>query len=293
MWAWVLARGERVAYPLRLHALFFAVGVCLFSMNFVLFYYGGLTIPSGLLAVVFSLASIGNLLEELSNQRRLARSRVAHQEEMAALLLAANSEDLASGPPKQQRRNRHGVACCEADSVTALQPIELRCAKQFRAAQCLAPTHPAGHAPVARVLNSDRNRDGDHCYQHPPGDPSPAGDGIRLNLPGQLRAGRIRPPCGHAHELQAFGTARNRSLRKREPEVPARRRRELPEPVGQRQRQTGCADQKRRCHTALRPLAGRSRQLLSQQQHGGRQVTGESDEGRHRDDSGDWPERAF
>jgi drug/metabolite transporter (DMT)-like permease len=30
-------------------------------MNFVLFYYGGLTIPSGLLAVVFSLASIFNL----------------------------------------------------------------------------------------------------------------------------------------------------------------------------------------------------------------------------------------
>src|SRR5687767_7681966 len=80
------------------------------------------------------LASIRDLLEELSNQRRLAGPRVAHQEKMAALLLAGDSEDLASGPSKQQRRNRDRVAYCEADSVTALQPIELRCAQQFRAA---------------------------------------------------------------------------------------------------------------------------------------------------------------
>jgi drug/metabolite transporter (DMT)-like permease len=62
MWAWVALRGERMSFPLRMHFLFLGVGLCLFSTNFVLFYYGGLTIPSGLLAVVFSLASIGNLL---------------------------------------------------------------------------------------------------------------------------------------------------------------------------------------------------------------------------------------
>lgn len=62
MWAWVLARGERVAYPAADHLRFAATGLCLFSLNFTLFYYGGLTIPSGLLAVIFSLASIFNLL---------------------------------------------------------------------------------------------------------------------------------------------------------------------------------------------------------------------------------------
>jgi drug/metabolite transporter (DMT)-like permease len=62
MWLWVGLKGERLVYPLRTHLFFAGVGVLLFSSNFVLFYYGGLTIPSGLLAVVFSLASIGNLL---------------------------------------------------------------------------------------------------------------------------------------------------------------------------------------------------------------------------------------
>jgi drug/metabolite transporter (DMT)-like permease len=62
MWLWVALRGEKLNYSLRTHLFFAGVGVFMFSSNFVLFYYGGLTIPSGLLAVVFSLASIGNLL---------------------------------------------------------------------------------------------------------------------------------------------------------------------------------------------------------------------------------------
>jgi drug/metabolite transporter (DMT)-like permease len=62
MLAWVAARGERMRFPWRDHLRFAAAGAFLFSLNFTLFYYGGLTIPSGLLAVVFSLASITNLL---------------------------------------------------------------------------------------------------------------------------------------------------------------------------------------------------------------------------------------
>ncbi len=61
MWGWVLARGERVRFSGAEHFRFAAAGLCLFSLNFTLFYYGALTIPSGLLAVVFSLASIFNL----------------------------------------------------------------------------------------------------------------------------------------------------------------------------------------------------------------------------------------
>ncbi len=61
MLAFALARGETLAFPAGDHVLFVVLGVLLFSGNFLLFYYGGLTVPSGLLAVVFSLASVGNL----------------------------------------------------------------------------------------------------------------------------------------------------------------------------------------------------------------------------------------
>ena len=61
MWGWVLARGERIRFSRADHLRFAAAGLCLFSLNFTLFYYGALTIPSGLLAVVFSLASIFNM----------------------------------------------------------------------------------------------------------------------------------------------------------------------------------------------------------------------------------------
>ncbi|MDJ1160015.1 DMT family transporter [Chelatococcus sp. SYSU_G07232] len=61
MFAWVAAKGERLRFSAADHLRFAGLGVLIFSTNFVLFYYGGLTIPSGLLAVVFSLASVVNL----------------------------------------------------------------------------------------------------------------------------------------------------------------------------------------------------------------------------------------
>lgn len=62
MLAWVAARRERMRWPATLHLRFAAAGALMFSLNFLMFYYGGMTIPSGLLAVVFSLASITNLV---------------------------------------------------------------------------------------------------------------------------------------------------------------------------------------------------------------------------------------
>jgi drug/metabolite transporter (DMT)-like permease len=63
MLAFAAWRGERLAgYSGADHARFAGTGVLLFCANFVLFYHGGLTIPSGLLAVVFSLASVLNLV---------------------------------------------------------------------------------------------------------------------------------------------------------------------------------------------------------------------------------------
>jgi drug/metabolite transporter (DMT)-like permease len=54
-------RRERLAYGLADHARFAAMGVLMFSSNFMMFYHGAAVLPSGLLAVVFSLASIVNL----------------------------------------------------------------------------------------------------------------------------------------------------------------------------------------------------------------------------------------
>src|SRR5262249_2663680 len=151
-----------------------------------------------------------DLLEELSDQRRLAGPRVTHQEEMAALLLAGNPEDLASGPSQQQRRNRHGVVCREADSVTALQPVELRGAAQFMSSERLAQSHALCGAAISRVAEDDRNRDGGQWCEHPPWQGAFVRERIRLNLRRQLRASRIRSPRRHARELEAFGAAVDR-----------------------------------------------------------------------------------
>lgn len=61
MWIWVIARKDRLIFPWREQIGFAGLGVFIFSMNFTLFYSGAVGLPSGLLSVVFSLASIGNL----------------------------------------------------------------------------------------------------------------------------------------------------------------------------------------------------------------------------------------
>ena len=62
MWIWVTARGDRMRFPLAAHLGFAGLGFFIFSMNFNLFYHGAKGLPSGLLSVVFSLASVINLL---------------------------------------------------------------------------------------------------------------------------------------------------------------------------------------------------------------------------------------
>ena len=61
MFAWVAWSGRAARFPARRHALFAGMGVCIFSMNFNLFYHGSAHLVSGLLAVVFSLASVVNI----------------------------------------------------------------------------------------------------------------------------------------------------------------------------------------------------------------------------------------
>ncbi len=62
MLGWSLIRRERLAFPVKTHLRFAALGLFIFSTNFTLFYYGAKYLPSGLLAVVFSLASVFNLI---------------------------------------------------------------------------------------------------------------------------------------------------------------------------------------------------------------------------------------
>ena len=60
MFAWAIARGQRLAFPLAMHARFAAMGLFMFSTNLILFYNGSLIVTTGLMAVVFSLASLFN-----------------------------------------------------------------------------------------------------------------------------------------------------------------------------------------------------------------------------------------
>ena len=62
MFAWVAMAGQRLSHPLSSHGYFAAMGATMFSLNLVLFYTASLYVTTGLMAVVFSLASIFNLV---------------------------------------------------------------------------------------------------------------------------------------------------------------------------------------------------------------------------------------
>lgn len=61
MMIWAKYRGHDLVFALKDHLRFAGLGAFLFSTNFTLFYYGAAHLPSGLLAVIFSTASIFNL----------------------------------------------------------------------------------------------------------------------------------------------------------------------------------------------------------------------------------------
>lgn len=62
MFGWVFASRRPWRFPFTDHLRFAALGILIFSSNFLLFYYGALYLVSGLLSVVFSLASVINML---------------------------------------------------------------------------------------------------------------------------------------------------------------------------------------------------------------------------------------
>ncbi|MEP0519315.1 MAG: DMT family transporter [Hyphomicrobiales bacterium] len=67
---------RQLRFSVANHLRFIALGIFLFSSNFACFYYGALYIPSGLLSVVFSLASIINMALALLIYRQAPPIRV-------------------------------------------------------------------------------------------------------------------------------------------------------------------------------------------------------------------------
>jgi len=62
MFAWCFYKRLPLSFPLKDHLRFAGLGALIFSTNFTLFYYGAAALPSGLLSVVFSIASVFNLV---------------------------------------------------------------------------------------------------------------------------------------------------------------------------------------------------------------------------------------
>jgi drug/metabolite transporter (DMT)-like permease len=77
MFGWCLLSKEPLRFGFADHLRFAALGALLFSLNFLLFYHGGARVASGLLAVVFSTASIFNLLLGAAVLRQRIEKKVA------------------------------------------------------------------------------------------------------------------------------------------------------------------------------------------------------------------------
>ncbi|WP_082735565.1 DMT family transporter [Polycladidibacter stylochi] len=61
MGGWAYWGGHRLVFSIKEHASFAIIGALLFSINFMFFYNGSSYLPSGLVSVIFSLASVINL----------------------------------------------------------------------------------------------------------------------------------------------------------------------------------------------------------------------------------------
>lgn len=62
MMGWLVVTGRLRQRGARVHLRFAALGLCLFSLNFICFYNAARFIPSGLVSVIFSLATIYNAI---------------------------------------------------------------------------------------------------------------------------------------------------------------------------------------------------------------------------------------
>lgn len=62
MFIWAIVTKQPLRFPFRIHLRLMLLGMLIFSSNFVLFYYAANYMASGLMAVIFSLASLFNIV---------------------------------------------------------------------------------------------------------------------------------------------------------------------------------------------------------------------------------------
>lgn len=65
MFAWVILSRRQIRFTLPQHGVFALMGLFLFSTNFALFYYAGLYLVSGLMALIFSTATLMNVVNAM------------------------------------------------------------------------------------------------------------------------------------------------------------------------------------------------------------------------------------
>jgi drug/metabolite transporter (DMT)-like permease len=106
MFLWAALSGERLRFSLADHGRFAVLGALLFSLNFLCAYYSGFYLTSGLLAVVFSLASVINPLLAAALGRGALDARV-----IGGALLGVAGIALLFGPE---------IAATEASRDTAI-----------------------------------------------------------------------------------------------------------------------------------------------------------------------------
>ena len=86
---WVLAARQRLRFPGRVHLLLMAMGLCMFSFNFYFFYQAAAFVTSGLLAVIFSMTVVMNIINGriLLGRRATPRTLVAAALGVAGILV--------------------------------------------------------------------------------------------------------------------------------------------------------------------------------------------------------------
>jgi drug/metabolite transporter (DMT)-like permease len=75
-----MVSGRRLVWPWRMHWRFAGLGLFLFSANFLMFYYAANWLVSGLLSVIFSLASVINIVLAVTVLACLFGPEIADQE---------------------------------------------------------------------------------------------------------------------------------------------------------------------------------------------------------------------
>ena len=108
--------GARIRFPLRMHLRFAALGLFLYSTNFILFYNAGHFVVSGLIAVIFSLASITNIALAALFLGEPLRPRVALGAAARARRHRADvlARDRTRGARRSARSSASGSACSAA-----------------------------------------------------------------------------------------------------------------------------------------------------------------------------------